>query len=256
MMKPRLEHFSIVLNKPRFPENIGSAARAARNMGISHLILVDPENPDKERMRHLATRMGADIIKSIKIYDELTEAVADFGHVVGTTARTGGVRSSVKSPRSIAPYLAGLSENNRIALVFGPEDRGLTNHEIRLCHTLVTIPTSSFSSLNLSHAVMIVCYELFTTGMPKGLPQIPKLADSKEMECMYDRLKKILIEIDFIKDDNPDYRMMKIRRSFARAHLTSRDAATILGICRQIKWRINNLSKTQGTGKKDWGIEN
>jgi tRNA/rRNA methyltransferase len=103
---------------------------------------------------------------------------------------------------------------------------------------------------------MIVCYELFTTGMPKGLPQIPKLADSKEMECMYDRLKKILIEIDYIKDDNPDYRMMKIRRSFARAHLTSRDAATILGICRQIKWRINNLSKTQGTGKKDWGIEN
>ena len=238
-MKPKLEHFTIVLNKPRFPENIGSVARAARNMGINDLIVVDPENPDKKRMLYLATRIGADLIASMKTYDTLREAIRGFNYVVGTTARTGGVRRTVKFPRSVAPYLARLSKNNRIALVFGSEDRGLINDDIRLCHTLITIPTTEHSSINLAHAVMILCYELFTVSMPNDNTTIPLLASSRDMESMYDHLKKILIEIDFIKDDNPDCWMMNIRRSLARTHLTSKEVATIRGICRQIEWRIN-----------------
>jgi tRNA/rRNA methyltransferase len=238
-MKPKLENFTIVLNKPRFPENIGSVARAARNMGIKDLIVVDPENPDKERMLHLATRIGADLIESMKTYDTLREAIGGFNYVVGTTARTGGIRRSVKFPRSVAPYLTRLSQNNRLALVFGSEDRGLTNDEIRLCHSLVTIPTTEYSSLNLAQAVMILCYEMFIVDIPKDNSPVPMLASSRDMEAMYDHLKKILIEIDFIKDDNPDYWMMHIRRSLARAHLTSKEVANIRGICRQIEWRIH-----------------
>jgi tRNA/rRNA methyltransferase len=238
-MKPKLEHFTIVLNKPRFPENIGSVARAARNMGINNLIVVDPENPDKKRMLYLATRIGADLIASMKTYDTLREAIRGFNYVVGTTARTGGVRRTVKFPRSLAPYLARLSENNHIALVFGSEDRGLTNDEIRFCHALITIPTTEHSSVNLAQAVMILCYEIFTVNIPKENTPVPTLASSRDMEAMYDHLKKILIKIDFIKDDNPDYWMMNIRRSLARAHLTSKEVANIRGICRQIEWRIN-----------------
>ena len=238
-MKPKLEHFTIILNKPRFPENIGSAARAARNMGINNLIVVDPENADKKRMLYLATRIGAELIESMKTYDTLREAIGEFNYVVGTTARTGGIRRSVKFPRSVAPYLARLSENNHIALVFGSEDRGLTNDEIRLCNTLITIPTTEHSSINLAQAVMILCYEIFTVNIPKESKPIAMLADSRDMEAMYEHLKKVLIEIDFIKDDNPDYWMMHIRRSLSRAHLTSKEVANIRGICRQIEWRIN-----------------
>jgi tRNA/rRNA methyltransferase len=238
-MKPKLEHFTIILNKPLFPENIGSAARAARNMGINGLIVVDPDNPDKARMLYLATRIGAELIESMKTYDTLREAIGGFNYVVGTTARTGGIRRSVKFPRSVAPYLARLSQNNRIALVFGSEDRGLTNDEIRLCNTLITIPTTAYSSVNLAQAVMILCYEIFTVGIPKNNTPAPSLASSRDMEAMYDHLKKILIAIDFIKDDNPDYWMMNIRRSLARTHLTSKEVANIRGICRQIEWRIN-----------------
>ena len=237
-MKPEFEHFTIVLNKPRFPENIGSAARAARNMGINNLIVVDPDNPDKAKMLYLATRIGAELIESMKTYDTLREAIGGFNYVVGTTARTGGIRRSVKLPRSVAPYLARLSQNNRIALVFGSEDHGLTNDEIRLCHTLITIPTTEHSSINLAQAVMIICYEIFTVNIKECVP-IAMLASSRDMEAMYEHLKKVLIEIDFIKDDNPDYWMMNIRRSLARSHLTSKEVANIRGICRQIEWRIN-----------------
>lgn len=237
-MQPRLEHFTIVLNRPRFPENIGSAARAARNMGIRNLIVVAPENPDKEKMLHLATRIGAELIESMRTYATLREAVAECNYVVGTTARIGGVRRSVKFPRSVAPHLARLSENNKIALVFGSEDRGLTNDDIRFCHALVTIPTTNYSSVNLAHAVMILCYEIFTAGIPKNDTPVPKLAGSRDMEAMYDHLKHVLVEIDFIKDDNPDYWMMDIRRSLARAHLTSKEVGIIRGVCRQIEWRI------------------
>jgi tRNA/rRNA methyltransferase len=250
-MKPKLEHFAIVLNRPRFPENIGSAARAARNMGISNLILVDPENPDKEKMLYLATRIGAELIESMKTYDTLREAVAEFNYVVGTTARTGGIRRAIKLPRSLAPYLARLSEKNRIALVFGSEDRGLTNDEIRLCHAIVTIPTTEHSSVNLAHAVIIICYEIFMTEIPVNDAPVPKLADSRDIEAMYDHLKQILVEIDFIKDDNPDYWMMNIRRAFAKTHLTSKDVATVRGICRQIEWRIGSrCQKTENRGQR------
>ena len=162
--KINFENISIVLNRPRFPENIGAAARAMHNMGLGKLIVVDPENYDIEKIMRLATHESAEIVKQIKIYDDLESAVSSMNYVVGTTARLGGERQSIQKPADLAQRLISISDNNHVAIVFGPEDRGLTNEEISFCHVLINIPTSDFSSINLAQSVMIICYEIFKTN--------------------------------------------------------------------------------------------
>jgi tRNA/rRNA methyltransferase len=123
-----------------------------------------------------------------------------------------------------------------VGLLFGPEDRGLTNEDIRLCHELVTIPTAEFSSLNLAQAVMILCYELQRFNQPKGNTFAPRLANRHELEGMYAQLKDILVRISYIQPDNPDYFMNNIRHFGTRMKLRAKEVSIIRGICRQIDW--------------------
>jgi len=235
----KMSHITIVLNKPRFPENIGSAARAMCNMGVQRLIVIDPQNCDLTKVLKLATHSAYDVVENILVYDDLSTALAPFNYVVATTARLGGYRLSIQSPRECARQLIDISQKNEIAIVFGPEDRGLINKEIKLCHALVNIPTAEFSSLNLAQAVMILCYELFTATNEDRQAFTPKLANHYELEAMYSRLQEVLTTIDFIHHDNPEHWMNNIRRFFSRLQLRSRDVRIILGICRQMDWYIN-----------------
>jgi len=234
--KINLENVSIVLNRPRFPENIGSAVRAMRNMGLSKLIVVDPENYDTEKIMRLATHESAEMVEQIKRYDDLESAVASMNYVVGTTARLGGERQTIQKPADLAKRLISISEENSIAIVFGPEDRGLTNEEIRLCHVLINIPTADFSSINLAQSVMIICYELFRAGKDSKASFAPRLASRHELDGMYDQLKDILVRIDYILPENPDYWMNKLRHFFSRIPLRAREVSIIRGICRQVNW--------------------
>lgn len=231
-----LDHITIVLQRPRFPENIGAAARAMRNMGIRRMIVVEPENYDISRVLKMATHVAADVVQEIQIARDLREALSPFHMVVGTTARLGGEREVVQSPSHIASRLISLSQENTIAIVFGPEDRGLSNEDLRLCHELVNIPTAEFSSLNLAQAVMVICYELFTAGRPLTEPNAPRLATRHELDGMYDQLRDILVRINYINPENPDYWMNKIRRFFTRLQLKAGEVSIIRGICRQIDW--------------------
>ncbi|MEJ2039841.1 MAG: RNA methyltransferase [Desulfosarcinaceae bacterium] len=232
----RLDHVTLVLNRPRYPENIGSAARAACNMGIERLSVVAPENCDLTRVLKLATHAAADVVENMGYFDDLRAALADFQYVVGTTARLGGQRQAIFSPAKMAGRLVAISQENRVALVFGPEDRGLTNEEIRLCHDLVNIPTSGFSSLNLAQAVMVLCYELFRAGLPDSRDKIPRLATRHELDGMYDQVRDILVRINYIQPENPDYWMNKLRRFFGRLSLRAGEVSIIRGICRQVNW--------------------
>lgn len=232
----KLDHVTIVLNKPRYPENIGAAARAACNMGIGGLAVVAPENCDLTRVLKLATHTAADMVESMGCYDDLRTALADSQYVVGTTARLGGERHLIYSPAQIAARLVPISQANRVAVVFGPEDRGLTNEEIRLCHDLVTIPTARFSSLNLAQAVMVLCYELFRAGLTEPKNRTPRLASRHELDGMYDQVKDILVRISYIQPENPDYWMNKLRHFFTRLQLRAGEVSIIRGICRQINW--------------------
>ena len=236
-----LDQIAIVLHRPQIPENIGAAARAAANMGISQLILVSPKNCDLSRILKMATLAVADLVENMELFEDLPTALQPFNYVVGTTARTGGNRRELLTPREMATKLLPICQNNKVALLFGPEDRGLTNSQLRYCHTLVTIPTSSFSSLNLAQAVMILCYELRLAGNQQVEQFVPRLATRRELDGMYEQLKETLLKINFINPENPDYWMQNIRRFFSRVGLRARDVKIIRGICRQISWHTQRI---------------
>lgn len=235
-MKANLENIAIVLNKPSFPENIGAAARAAKNMGIRELLVVDPYNCDLTRIYRMATHWAEDVVLNMEVYASLREALLSFQFVVGTTARRGSHRQTIIDPRRLVEQLIPISQKNRIALVFGKEDRGLTNEDLRYCHALVTIPTAEFSSLNLAQAVMVLAYELFVASTDPSGVFVPRLATSEELEPMYDDLTKALALINFINPENPEYWMTGVRRFLNRIGLRAREVKIIRGICRQIDW--------------------
>lgn len=162
------DHITLILHQPRFAENIGASARAAWNMGLSHIIVVNPEDTDWERMTKLSTHMARGLLEKMKTYSSLAEALAPFHYIVGTTARLGGQRKEIISPAQAARKIHSLNRQNRIAVLFGPENRGLSNEELRFCHCTVHIPTVAASSLNLAQAVLILCYEILMAN-----PEMP-----------------------------------------------------------------------------------
>ncbi len=230
-------HVTVVLHRPQFPENIGAAARAICNMGIPNLRVVAPRNYDFSRVARLATHAAADVVDGMEIHDDIETALADMNYVVGTTARMGNRRQLILSPEKMAQKILSIAETNRVALLFGPEDRGLTNADIRYCHLLVNIPTSTFSSINLAHAVMILSYEFRKATIPeRGAVFSPKLARRGDLEAMYDQLQNVLLRINYIQPVNPAHWMDRFRRLFSRLPVRTEEVTIIRGICRQIDW--------------------
>lgn len=243
-----LERLTIVLHKPRLAENIGAAARAARNMGLSRLVVVQPEDLDLERVLKMATGPSAHLIHNLVSYPDLASALGRFHYIVGTTARFGGTyRQSPLTPRELAGQLIPLSQHNDIALVFGPENWGLTNEELALCHALVTIPTSDFRSLNLAQAVLVVAYEIFLARQHQPPRFVPRLANSFELEAMYAELQDTLVQINYIGHQNPELWMMRLRRFFSRHGLRASEVQVIRGICRQIHWYVRRRTGSDPT---------
>ncbi len=235
-LKAQTKNISIVLYQPKYAGNVGSVARAAKNMGITQLIVVGTSDLDREAMEQRSTHLAADVLDKIKYFSSIEEALAGFHFILGTTARLGKARGPFVSPRAAAQKIADLSQKNKIALLFGPEDTGLANNQLRLCHSVVTIPTSrEFTSLNLSQAVMILCYEIFSASS-QAAEAPPKLALSSETEGMYKQIKELLDKIGFLNPENPEYWMLDVRRFFARAGLLSREVKIIRGICRRLEW--------------------
>ncbi len=239
-MQSNTSHISIVLCRPQFAGNVGAVARCGKNMGIDRLVVVGNPNLDPDEMYRRATHVAAGVIDGIRHVDNLEAALADFQYVVGTTARLGNARGPVVSPREMAEKVAAISQENRIALLFGPEDAGLTNDELRFCHLAVNIPTAEFKSLNLSHAVMILCYEIFAYRSSGEGRFVSKLASSRELEGMYGQVASLLMKIGFLNSQNPEYWMMHIRRLLSRTGLYSKEVKIVRGICRQMDWFLAN----------------
>lgn len=230
-----LDHIAIVLMEPKFPENIGAAARAAWNMGISRLIVVGSMPPDPERMAMMATHKAAHLLENMEFHQSLETALAPFSRVVGTTARRGRQRIVGKSPREVVSDILPLLPDNEIAFLFGPEDRGLTNDDLKYCQLISSIPAADFSSLNLAQAVAVHCYEIYHGVVYRRSRKAssPRLATIFELEGMYQYLEETLSSIGFLQDKSHDYYMNNIRQFLGRMQLTSKDSSTIRGICRQ-----------------------
>jgi tRNA/rRNA methyltransferase len=246
-----LDHIAIVLVEPQIPENIGAVARAMNNMGIRRLILVNPERCDLTRILRMATGTSIDIVEEMEVFEDLNEALAPFHYVIGTTARTGSQRPSLTNPRDLAQQLVPISQDNHVAILFGPEDRGLSNEHLRPCHTIATIPTAQFASLNLAQAVMIFCYDIFVASRLPSEEALPRLANKFELEGMYDHLKAVLMRIGFIDPQNPEHWMLNIRRFLSRIPLRARDVRIIRGICRQMDWYAGQIGKARTKNKGD-----
>ena len=227
---------SIVLVRPRYPENIGSAARAMMNMGFSDLILVNPEDPDQERMRKTATHQAARIIDNLKIRDNLAETLAPFTYVAATTTRKGKKRFGVITPQSFVKRTQELGKDDRIAILFGSEDKGLTNEELTFADALVTIPTVDFSSINLAQSVMILCYELSRRPAPASAPL--RRANKKELSKVYDDLQELLMAIDLHNPENPDHWLARFRNLLSRAGLRAGDAALVRDFIRKANQKL------------------
>jgi len=230
-----LNNIAIVLLSPKYPENIGSAARAAWNMGITRIIVVAKEYPDHDRMAKLATHNALHLIDTMQFHETLADALKPFSRVIGTTARRGRQRMPGESPREIIKNILPLLPANQIAFLFGPEDRGLTNDDLKYCQLRSAIPTADFSSLNLAQAVAIHCYEIFHAVVheQKDIRPAPKIATSHETENMFASMEKSLSHIDFLQEKSHAYYMNHIRQFFGRIRLKSKETNLISGICRQ-----------------------
>lgn len=230
-----LNKVRIVLVRPRGGANIGAVARAMKNMGLEDLVLVRPAVVRAFWSKAMAVH-AEDVLSRARRCDSLAEAVADCGVVAGTTCRQGLYRSAALTPRQAAPRLIAAAAANRVALVFGPEDQGLSNEDLKSCHQLVMIPTApEYPSLNLSQAVMVCVYELFL-AVQSTATAAPELAAAARVQFMFARLQAALLSIGFLHQDNPDHIMFALRRVLGRAQLEERDVNIWLGLARQIEW--------------------
>ena len=246
-----MQNMRIVLVRPQGMMNIGSVARAMKNFGITELALVNPvASPTHPDARVMAVR-AHDILEGAVIFPRLTDAIADCTWVIGTTRRRGKGREGVIDPRQMASEIADRALQNRVAVVFGPEDRGLTNRDLDLCQCLVTIPShEEYGSLNLAQAVMVICYEIYlATHHQEGVaPRMRRMATSEELEGMYFHMEEALLRIGFLDENNPKRIMAVLRRIFSRARLNPREVKILRGICRQADWYAElrkRISKTE-----------
>lgn len=235
-----LDRIRVVLARPKGAANVGAVTRAMKNMGLSDLALAAPGPMDPAWARSMS-KHAFDLLERARRFDSLAEAVADCTFVVGTTARSGVYRSHPKTPRQAAPVVLQAAAAGRVALVFGPEDHGLSNEDLLLCDELISIPTSHvYASLNLAQAVLLCAYELFlAAGEQQGWDwdgDPPQPAPSAEVAFLIDRLQQAFVRIGFLLPDNPQHIMHTFRNLFGRAQLQVREVKVLLGLARQIEW--------------------
>jgi len=226
----------IVLVRPQYSGNIGAVARAMGNFGVRDLALVNPARISRKQADMMAVHART-ILDTMQVHTSLRAAIGDCGLVIGTTCRPGLYREHAVPLRTLAPAVVAAAMANRVALVFGPEDSGLSNEDLRCCHQLLTIPTdSTYASLNVAQAVLLCCSEMFLATHAEGEKAALLLAVAERQEMMYEKLKHALLKIGFLHKDNPEHIMLALRRILGRAGLEERDVRIILGMARQIEW--------------------
>ena len=240
------DNIDIVLLHTTHSGNIGGVARAMKNMGLHRLTLVSPlEFPAPEATWRAAS--AADVMENSLIVDTLEEAIADCQFVVGTSARERRVPWPVQDARRCAERIASHSSNERVAVLFGREDRGLLNEELQHCNLHCHIPThESYASLNLAMAVQIVAYELRMTQLGEAINLVEDaqwdtpFATAEDMDRFYEHLESTLVDIEFLKPGAPRQLMRRLKRLYNRVRLDEMELNILRGI----------LSETQKKARK------
>lgn len=239
-----LNNVKVVLVGTSHSGNIGSAARAMKVMGLSNLVLVDPQCSVDEQALALAAGAG-DIAENAKIVSTLTEAVADCSLVVGSSARSRTLEWPMLEPRECGVKFVEEGQTAPVALVFGRERTGLTNDELQTCHYHVCIPANpEYSSLNLAMAVQTLSYEVRMAYLEReqsqyDVPEQTEYPRHKELELFFQHLEKVATNTQFISEDQPGKVMNKLRRLFNRARPEAQELNILRGILTSIEKRIS-----------------
>jgi TrmH family RNA methyltransferase len=254
-MKAWQDNIYFVLVEPKEPGNIGASARAMKNMGFGNLCLVNPP-PEMTNEGKWFARNAHDVLDSAMIYRSVAEAIKDKPIVVGTTRRRGRRRGLIMPANEGAFKLYKMAADNKIAILFGREARGLFNEEVEECGFMLTIPSSKMQpSLNLSHAVMIIVYELFlaeygrseATGdqelcvVSPGSATSPALVGHGEIADLYERISEALELLEYIPrgDRNIKKKIMgNLKHFIGRAGLTDWELKMLYGLCHQVEKKV------------------
>ena len=243
-----LDNITVVLVGTLYSGNVGSVCRAMANMGLSKLTLVAPRILDGwEEGRRLAVH-ATDILDARREVATLDEAVADCAAVVGTTARGGLYRATVQPPRVLAPEILRLAAQAPVAVVFGREDQGLHNDEIARCTHLIRIPVDPrYQSLNLSQALLIVAYELYSaTGTyVSPVEEAVSLATQATKHALMAKWRQAMLDIGFMDEQKADHMMQGFQRIFSRGVRTDPDASIMLGAAHQMSWAGRHAKRDQ-----------
>ncbi len=257
-----MNEIRIILVEPAGALNVGSIARVMKNMGLSDLILV---NPQCDRFSESARQMAVhaiDILENAQIVPDLPHALQGCQRAMATTARSRALSTKLESPKSALAWLIG--DNITSALIFGPEDRGLSNQELNYAQRFVGIPSNPvYPSLNLAQAVAICAYELYQLSLSNNVDNPPGCvtlqaresdnlnsvsgnnATLETLEAYYAHLESLLLDIGYLYPHTATARMAKFRRLYNRTNLTKEEVAMLRGILRQIKWAMNNAKSRE-----------
>ncbi len=241
-----LDNVRIVLVGSQEPMNVGAAARAMQNFGVSDLWLVAPEPRVREDLAQhpegsMAYRLAVhaeEVLDNMKIVPSLPEAVADTWLVVGTTVREREIYTGpVVEPKAMAKRIAEVAPQGQVAVVFGREASGLTTAEIDLSQLIVRIPTSPKQpSLNLAQAVLLLCYEIFGAAAAPPMPSQTPLATQEALQQLFDDLREYILRIGFTDEKRLPYAVRRFRRLFHKARLTPGEVQFLRGFLHQSRW--------------------
>ena len=241
----------VVLVNTSHPGNIGATARAMKNMGLSKLTLVAPADfPSGVAVGRAVS--AVDILDNARVVPSLQEAVEGCGLVIGASARSRNIPWPMVSPEQCGQKAVAEAAANKVALVFGREDAGLNNEELQLCHFHVQIPADpNYSSLNLSAAVMVVCYEVRKAAL--ALDERPVVAEDElwdqqkangeQVEHFYVHLERVMTVIKFHDPENPRQLMPRMRRLFSRIRIDVMEMNILRGILSNIEFRLDSEKK-------------
>lgn len=231
-----LTNIKIVMVRPRGSGNIGSVARAMKNFGARELAIVGKARTRSFWARAMAVH-GRDVLAATKCYESIRAAVADCTLVVGTTCRSGLYRSHTRPVREVASEIIRSAQNGNVALLFGPEDHGLSNKDLEHCQWLLTIPSyPEYQSLNVAQAAVICLYELYVAALAPVPADAIQRAEAEHVERLFDIMRQSLLKIGFLDSENPEHMLLALRRILGRAGLEDKDVRILTGMFRQIEW--------------------
>ncbi len=247
-----LKNIRIVLVEPAGALNVGSIARIMKNMCLEQLIIVNPHcEPLGDEARRMAVH-GISVLENARIVKTLPEALEGCQRAIATTARSRNLPTELEHPRIALPWL--LEANITSALIFGAEDRGLSNEELNYAQKFIGIPANpKYSSLNLAQAVAVCAYELYQTSLSiedrspqpeRSLSIAPHPAiDTVSLEILegyFQHLEEVLFKIGYLYPHTATARMEKFRRLYNRNNLINEEVAMLRGILRQIECKISS----------------